>query len=76
MKILIIQEAGRNEPNKEFREAKNFHRGFQKLGIDSVVWGLNHENFNIPYNEISKDCDVIFLLENLMLMCFFREYTR
>lgn len=64
MKILIIQEAGRNEPNKEFREAKNFHRSFQKLGIDSVVWGLNYENFNIPYSEISKDCDVIFLLEN------------
>lgn len=64
MKILIIQEAGRNEPNKEFREALNFHRSFQKLGIDSVVWGLNYENFKIPYSEISKDCDVIFLLEN------------
>jgi len=64
MKILIIQEAGRNEPNKEFREAQNFHRSFQKLGIESVVWGLNYNNFNIPYSEISKDCDVIFLLEN------------
>lgn len=64
MKILIIQEAGRHEKNKNFRECLNFKRAFDKLNIDSVVWGLAHPTYNQSFEQISKDCDVILLIEN------------
>jgi hypothetical protein len=64
MKILIIQEKGRHKENEEFRECLNLKRAFDRLGVESVVWGLNHPTFQTPFEEISKDCDVIFLLEN------------
>jgi spore maturation protein CgeB len=64
MKILIIQEKGRNAGNLEYREALNLHRSLQKHNVESIVWGLNYDNFKITFNEISKDCDVILLLEN------------
>ena len=64
MKILIIQEKGRNPPNQNFREALNLERSLGRIGVKSVVWGLNYDNFNTPFSEISKDCDVILLLEN------------
>jgi hypothetical protein len=64
MKILIIQEKGRHFKNQNFRESENIKRSLNKLGIDNIVWGLSHDNFNISFDEISKDCDVIFLLEN------------
>lgn len=64
MKILIIQEKGRHVKNQNFREALNLHRALDRLGVDSVVWGLNYDNFSTPFSEISKDCDVVVLLEN------------
>jgi len=64
MKILIIQEKGRHKKNEKFRESLNFHRSFKKLNIDSIVWGLNYPNYNISFEEISKNIDVILLLEN------------
>lgn len=64
MKILIIQECGRHEKNKKFRESLNFQRAFTKLGIESTVWGLNYPNYNQSFEQISKDCDVVFLIEN------------
>lgn len=64
MKILIIQERGRHEQNREFREALNFKRSLEKLKIPCTVWGLNYDNFSISFNQLEKDCDVILLLEN------------
>jgi hypothetical protein len=64
MKILIIQEKGRHIKNQDFREALNLDRALKRLNIDSIVWGLNYENFSIPFDEISKNCDAIILLEN------------
>lgn len=64
MKILILQENGRHDANRKYRECFNFHRAFSRIGIESVVWGLNHENFSIPFNEIIKGVDAILLLEN------------
>jgi hypothetical protein len=64
MKILIIQEAGRHEKNKVFREALNFKRAFDKIGVESIVWGLNYQNYSTPFNEISKGCDAVLLIEN------------
>lgn len=64
MKILIIQESGRHDKNRIFRESLNFQRAFSKIGIESVVWGLNYPNYNISFDDISKDCDVCLLIEN------------
>ena len=64
MKILIIQEAGRHLKNKEFRESLNFKRAFDRLNIECVAWGLNYPTYNKSFEEISKDCDVMLLIEN------------
>lgn len=65
MNIVIIQEAGRHEGNKIFRECLNLHRSFQKIdGIQSIVWGLNHPDFSVPFSEIEKWADVLLVLEN------------
>lgn len=64
MRILIIQECGRHEKNKNFRESLNFQRAFTRLNIESTVWGLNYPNFNIPFDKFSKDYDVVLLIEN------------
>jgi spore maturation protein CgeB len=62
MNILLIQENGRHEENREFRECFSLHRGFKKLGINSTVWGLGHENFGQSIN--FEDFDLIINLEN------------
>lgn len=64
MKVLIIQENGRHVENRNFRECFNLQRALIRKGVETTVWGLGHENFQIPYNEISKNIDVIILLEN------------
>jgi len=65
MKIVIIQEAGRHEKNKNFRESLNLHRALSKIdGVESKVWGLNYSDFNTPFSEIEKWTDVIFIIEN------------
>ena len=64
MKLLIIQEKGRHNKNWQFRESLNFQRAFQKIGVDAIVWGLNYPNFKTPFEEISKDCDAVLLIEN------------
>ena len=65
MKIVIIQEAGRHESNREFREALNLNRSLNKIdGVESKVWGLNYETFSTPFSEIEKWADVLFIIEN------------
>jgi len=65
MNIVIIQEAGRHEGNKIFRECLNLHRSFQKIdGVQSIVWGLNYPDFSTPFSEIEKWADVLLILEN------------
>jgi len=66
MKILIIQERGRNQSNELYREGLRLQHGFSKHNINSIVWGLNYPNFNIPFKDISRDCDVIFVMENYL----------
>ena len=46
MKVLIIQENGRHEENRNFRECFCLQRSFIKLGNTADVWGLGHENYN------------------------------
>lgn len=64
MKILIIQERGRHEENREFREALCLKRGIERAGHEAVVWGLNYDNFSMSFEEVSKDCDALLSLEN------------
>jgi molybdopterin converting factor small subunit len=64
MKILIIQENGRHLENKEFRECFNLQRALLRKNVDTIVWGLGHDNFDTPFQQIIKDIDVIILLEN------------
>jgi hypothetical protein len=46
MKILLIQENGRHNENRHFRECFCLKRGFEKLGHNVTVWGLGHDNYN------------------------------
>ena len=64
MKILIIQENGRHLENREFRECFNLQRALLRKNVDTIVWGLGHDNFNTPFQQIIKDIDVIIILEN------------
>lgn len=62
MKILIIQENGRHEKNRKFRECFSLQRALIANGQECDVWGLGHANYNskIKFN----DYDAIINLEN------------
>jgi hypothetical protein len=62
--ILMVQERGRHEANWQFRESENFRRAFAKLGVKCEVWGLGQPTFSTPFEEIAKDYDVVFVVEN------------
>ena len=62
MKVLIIQENGRHEENRNFRECFCLQRSFIKLGNTADVWGLGHENYNTTPDY--EDYDLIINLEN------------
>ena len=64
MKILIIQENGRHVENRKYRECFNLQRALLRKNVDVVVWGLGHENFKTPFQQIINDVNVIILLEN------------
>ena len=62
MKILLIQENGRHNENRHFRECFCLQRSFIKLGFKCDIWGLGHDNFKerIDFNQY----DLIINLEN------------
>ena len=62
MKILVIQENGRHEKNRNYRECFSLQRAFRKNGHLCDIWGLNHNSFNIKPDFNSYD--IIFDLEN------------
>ena len=64
MKILIIQENGRNDANRHMRECHSLAYWFNQLGAETACWGKGHDNFNVPFEQFQKDYDVIFCLEN------------
>ena len=76
MKILIIQEKGRHEKNWMFRESLNIQRALTKLGYESTVWGLNYDTYNIPFEEIEKEHDVIFLIENYPVLSWLPDLSK
>lgn len=62
MNILIIQENGHHDSNRNFRECFCLQRAFQNNGIHAQVWGNLHENYNIEPDW--EDYDLIFTIEN------------
>lgn len=64
MNILIIQKAGGHEKNSQFKEALNFQRAFNRLGVSSIVWGPGYRDFQDSIDTVINKSDVIFLLEN------------
>jgi hypothetical protein len=62
MKVLVIQENGRHDANRNYRECFSLQRAFSNLGHSCDVWGLGHLNYNTPPDFNSYD--LIFNLEN------------
>ncbi|MGD0342910.1 MAG: glycosyltransferase [Bacteroidales bacterium] len=62
MKFLIIQENGRHEKNRNFRECFCLQRALIKNNQVCEIWGLGHPNFSIfpQFNSY----DIIIDLEN------------
>ena len=62
MNILIIQENGRHEANRHFRECFCMQRSLQKIGHHVDVWGFGHDNYSI--NPGWDSYDLILNFEN------------
>jgi len=61
-KILIIQENGRHEENRTYRECFSLQRAFLSLYQRADVWGLGHKNYSQEPDWESYD--LIINLEN------------
>jgi glycosyltransferase involved in cell wall biosynthesis len=62
MRVLIIQENGRHEANRNYRECFCLQRGFKSNGVDSDVWGKGHDNYETEPDWESYD--LVFSIEN------------
>jgi len=62
MKILLIQENGRHDVNRHYRECFCLQRGFTSLNHNCDIWGLGHYNFQQTPKWNSYD--LIINLEN------------
>ena len=62
MKFLIIQENGRHDGNRNFRECFCAKRAFEHHGHEADVWGLDHEGYEAEPDYESYD--LIINLEN------------
>lgn len=61
LKVLIVQENGRHEENRLFRECYAIKEAFTRNGIQSEIWGKGHDNFEYPPD--FNSFDFIFNLE-------------
>ncbi len=62
MNIIIIQENGHHEINRNFRECFCLKRGFEHHGANVTVWGKGHDNYEQTL--VWEDYDLIFAIEN------------
>ena len=62
MNILIIQENGHHDLNRNFRECFCLKRGFEHHGVNVDVWGKGHEGFDTE--PAWESYDLIFAIEN------------
>ncbi len=63
MKILLIQENGRHDENRIYRECFCLQRAFQHHGDEADVWGLGHESYTNGEPDY-EGYDLIINLEN------------
>jgi len=66
MKIVIIQERGAHDKNREFRECENIKRSLLRVfdDVDVVIWGKGYSNFTESIFDISSDADAVLIIEN------------
>ena len=62
MKVLRIQENGRHEKNRNFRECFSMQRALETFDVDVDVWGIGHSNYDEGVEFDSYD--LIVNLEN------------
>lgn len=62
MSILIIQENGHHDKNRNFRECFCLKRGFEHHGVRADIWGKLHANYDETPDWESYD--LIFAIEN------------
>jgi len=63
-RILIVQENGRHDKNRDFRECFALQRAFTQLGVAADVWGLGHDSFKQPFAGIIDRYAAVISLEN------------
>tara|TARA_Y100001973_G_scaffold101841_1_gene165715 strand:+ start:827 stop:1693 length:867 start_codon:yes stop_codon:yes gene_type:complete len=64
MKVLLIQENGRHEQNRIYRECFCLQRAFEHHEYKADVWGLGHDGY-LPYIQPDYESyDLIINLEN------------
>ena len=63
-RILIIQENGRYERNRQFRECFCLQRAFEHLGVSADVWGKGHPGSDRPFDDVIGDYNAVISLEN------------
>jgi hypothetical protein len=69
MNILIIQENGHHEKNRNFRECFCLKRGFEYHGATVEIWGKGHDDFEPNpdqrmYDQYFSHFDLVFAIEN------------
>tara|TARA_A100001515_G_scaffold144850_1_gene150355 strand:- start:22871 stop:23689 length:819 start_codon:yes stop_codon:yes gene_type:complete len=62
MKILVIQENGHHDLNRNFRECFCLKRGFKHHGAKVDIWGKGHDGFDTE--PVWESYDLIFAIEN------------
>tara|TARA_R110002096_G_scaffold287787_3_gene481432 strand:- start:1124 stop:1969 length:846 start_codon:yes stop_codon:yes gene_type:complete len=67
-RVLIIQENGRHEKNRNFRECFCMSRSLVKMGHEVLIWGLGHDNYDKRPDFNSYD--IILNLENYDTTCW------
>lgn len=63
-RVLIIQENGRHNRNRQFRECYSVQRALAHLGIHADVWGKGHANFGYSFDRMYPNYDLFLSLEN------------
>jgi hypothetical protein len=69
LNILIIQENGHHEKNRNFRECFCLKRGFEYHGATVEIWGKGHDDFDPNpdqrmYDQYFSHFDLVFAIEN------------
>jgi hypothetical protein len=63
MKTLLIQENGRHEANRHYRECFCLQRALEHHGYEADVWGLGHDNY-VSGEPDYEAYDLVINLEN------------